>query len=183
MLLSADRNTWGFVLNPKCASTSIQEVLGPLALRVPLGRRHALYDPERGDLRKVIGCVVRNPWERMVSGYLYWRERPRAKKELTFEEFVHGRVPGSTMYCSSFMLDFSRTPQCVWAGQATHVVRMETLQEDFCRWCDAAGVSKSILPCTNTTQSEAWKHYYDVGLYSIVEDRFRPDINAFGYAF
>ena len=181
MLLSNDRLSWGFIQNPKCASISVEEALGPHALPMPAVRRHALYDPARGDLRRVVGCIVRDPFERVASGYFYWRKHKWAAKSLTFEDFVMGTSKGAALLCGPQYLDFVRTPQMAWARQATNIIRMDQLQDGWERFCADAGLPKLELPHNNRSGlPKNWHKLYDKRLTALVMDRFAEDFSVLG---
>lgn len=184
MILSRDQRSWALVQNPKAASLSLQVALEAHSLPIPATRRHSLFEPLLGHMRENIGCVVRDPWDRVASGYLYWRRQPRANPLLSFRDFLQGRRVGSVMNCGPAMLDFMRTPQTVWAREATHILRFENLEADFRAFCCDAGIYPiPELPQLNKRHEgfQLKTLYTEEWMVDFVASRFDPDIIQFGY--
>lgn len=131
--------------------------------------------------------IVRNPWDKIVSAYSkkdvhLCRSAMQQGLNLEaggFEEFVqrtaeinHAHLRPQTEYLfaddGELLVDF--------------VGRWETLIPDFARICDQLGVDL-VLPWENASQRNDYRDYYSAATRRLVEQRYRSDIEAFGYAF
>ena len=61
--------------------------------------------------------------------------------------------------------------------------RFENLQEDFNTVCDKIEIPQHQLPHCNKTNHKHYTEYYDAELREIIANRFREDIEYFGYKF
>ena len=135
--------------------------------------------------------VVRNPWDRLVSGFFHILKQPSKLrrpdyslwKNSTFRDFIIGNsqvcidetfVKKSYM---SYMIDIE--------GKIVtdFIVRFENLQEDFNIVCDKIGVPRQKLPHVNKTKHKHYSEYYDDETRQIVAQKFAKDIEYFGYRF
>jgi hypothetical protein len=144
-------------------------------------------------------AVVRNPWERVVSNYLYAR-MPRSHyhshdgstpfgphpdyeilREASFETCVeliptlkhHGWLPQSHWICGprgKVMMNY--------------LCRYERLAEDFAYVCRRLKI-KSSLPLLNAsdTNKVRWQDFYDEKTVAKVRRLYAADIETFGYQF
>ena len=135
-------------------------------------------------------AFVRNPWDRLVSGWQYTRQV--GKHQLTFAEFVK-ELPS---------LDISQEPEALeraisthWHAmpQADHLVvdgvvtvdfvgRVETLDEDWRAISERIGCDAAI-PRVNTSDRGEYRDYYTDDLRAIVDERLHLDATTFGYTF
>jgi len=136
-------------------------------------------------------AFVRNPWDRMASIHgnpdpqlvRVGRNRGLHLDELSFEEFVQATAD----------LDHAHlAPQVEYlVGEDGELLvdlvgRFEELEQDFARVCQRLGVS-SRLPHANPSPARRKRRHYH-SLYSprtreLVAERYRRDIEAFGYSF
>ena len=156
-----------------------------------------------GEVRRVVRAVgadvwaeyftfafVRNPWDRLVSGWQFTRQR--GKHELTFAEFVKG-LPS---------LDTAQEPDALERAISTHwhampqsdhlvvdgevavdfVGHVETLDEDW-RAISARIGSDGDVPRANTSDRGEYRSYYTDDLLAVVDERLRLDATTFGYTF
>lgn len=161
---------WGLVENPRTGSTSIHFAARQFHLPV---ERHVPFTSQRiVDGRRIRAVVVRNPYDRLVSGWYY-----NAPREMSFLEWLQG--PPS-MECG-VGLDFKRVPQTAWAFRCNHILRFERLADDWKAFTHGLGLS---LPLGHENATPERGHYRDI-IYPqarrIIEDRFAPDFQRFGY--
>ena len=153
------------VENPKTASSSMRE-----ALR--LFKRGERHRPVWGDKSRIRGVFVRNPFDRLVSGYFYNEHRAR----IGFHEWLTGQpwaVHG---------MDIKRVPQTAWAWGCTHVFRFEELESEWGRWLKTASLPSCELPRLNAGKERPhYRDFIDDASRAIIEDRFYPDFAAWGY--
>lgn len=142
-----------------------------------LNARHAR------DLMQLNGCpspfvfgFVRNPWDRAVSAWRYHRaENPNTAafpQWLREGKTVH-QLPQHVFLCDAdggLLVDF--------------VGRYDRLQEDFDAVCDRLKVPRRRLPhIGQDSDGKHYSHYFDRQLKALVQERYRVDIEMFGYAF
>lgn len=216
-----------FVHVPKAAGQSIERFFLELhglswANRAPLLLRRN-DDPARGPERlahlfapEYVACghigevefdryfkfaFVRNPWDRLVSEYLYQGGRRIG----SFRQFVLEAAQPLDPHLDAFR---HLAPQVRYLYDRTgrlrvdFVGRFERLQDDFARVCDRLGIPDPSLPHVNAAPPERGRRwamprliarsaarrdryvrYYDRRLRDLVAERYAEDIEAFGYAF
>jgi chondroitin 4-sulfotransferase 11 len=129
---------------------------------------------------------VRNPWDRIVSEYHWFKHQSRKRKKkrwasITFDEFIEGGndVPLDRYHDKSqywFICDDHG--QC-----AVDVVgRFETLHEDFDKICKEIGIRQE-LPHVFKADRGHYMEYYNENTKQTVAERFAVDIDMFGYTF
>ena len=144
-------------------------------------------------------CVVRNPFERMVSMYHFgrkfrWRENAdlftnlrravgttvRARK--SFRGFVLGLHPGDdrSIDLRKFIGDWNGVPL------VEDVLCFEELHESLPAYLSALGVpvERNVLPRMNSSgKRRHYREYYDDETRRHVEHLFAYEFERFGYAF
>ncbi len=191
----SERYRFIYIRIPKTASKSMVETLSKLtkgevcrkqALRItanhpirpshdhPVLHNYAAALTEPID-QYFIFTFVRNPWERMVSGYFYSRGlRRRLAHQMSFREFCHShsqryQYNNSLWHTQPIPYDF--------------VGRVETLQADFNRLCDRLGLGRMTLPHRNTSRHGDYRQYYDDETRELVTRKYARDIETFDYKF
>lgn len=130
---------------------------------------------------------VRNPWDRFIS--IYSNTDPHLCREaeakginlrgIPFKEFIYRcqdidhvhlleQYKFITNYQGKILVDF--------------IGYFETLEEDFQRVCRRLGMDRT-LPHLNRSEHDNYRSYYDVETRNIVAERYRVDIELFGYTF
>jgi hypothetical protein len=195
-----------FVHVPKNAGLSVARVLKKAGYRDP-GYGWVDHDFamtwRAGECQRVIAEVgrelwddcftfafVRNPWDRLVSGWKITREW--GKHELSFPEFVR-QLPS---------LDPDQPPEALRRAISTHwhampqtdhllvdgeiavdfIGRVETIDDDWRSLADRIGCD-ATLPRINTSDHGHYRDYYDDELLAIVDDTFRRDLDVLDYTF
>jgi len=128
--------------------------------------------------------IVRNPWDRLVSLYTYWRRMDtKTFADVSFDRFLTHWLDdqrdrfGMTQweYCSNddgkFLID--------------QVYRFENFAEEYPRLMQRIGVEVDIVPHTNQTAREHahYSHYYTDDLVEFVAKRYAKDCREFKYEF
>jgi len=128
---------------------------------------------------------VRNPWDRTVS--LYNRnEGIQLRSKMGFEEFV-GWIEYSSDTC---VFPSKHKNQLDWFVDehgrvlADFIGTYENLERDWAHVCARLGVSVT-LPHTrqNPHNARHYTEYYDQKTRDIIAQKFRVDIEYFGYTF
>jgi len=132
-----------------------------------------------------IFAVQRNPWDRFVSLWNYWKNK-RKIINLSFEEFCVSDfktvLPESESKHLLQQVQLNNQPDFV---NVDFWVKYESLQKDYDRVCSHLGLSyDQILPHINSSkQTRHYKSYYTPELKEIIGERFKEDIEFFGYEF
>lgn len=153
-----------------------------------------------------IACV-RNPWARAVSLYRYrqvmagtntsphWPAHWPGKDivaEMDFRELVEkGAAEPDCEICPP--RDANRVvwlePSCfAWiaidgAVAVDRILRTEALADDLTALCTELGLSPTAIPHLNQSHRSPYQPYYDSTSRDSIAQRYRKDIDAFGYEF
>lgn len=131
-------------------------------------------------------AFVRNPWSRLVSWYNMCIERPTNP----FMWYVKNNAPTFESF-----LDLSRGPAAKTAFNQVEYIsdeagnilvdfvgRFESLNSDFRHVCERLKIDVQ-LPHMNKGPAIDFRTYYNARTRALVADRFRRDIESFGYRF
>ena len=127
--------------------------------------------------------VERSPWDKMVS--MYWWRKFQYNIDDDFASFCHKAVesPNNVYTCPSDFHFYTLNGElCV-----DTVIQFESLLADFSSVCEHLGLgSVSALPRAKSKIRKEKRHYseyYDDELRELVAERFRNEIEMFGYEF
>ena len=134
---------------------------------------------------------VRNPWDRLLSLWIYHQKIKRNQAhKLSFKEYAglatqedariglyNNRHFSQADLMYNHLYDDENKPLVNFVG------RFENLQEDFNLVCDKIGIPRHELPHSNKTQHKHYAEYYDDKTRSIVGEKYAKDIEHFGYKF
>lgn len=144
-------------------------------------------------------AVVRNPWDRVVSNYLYAR-MPRSFWHSPDGTTVYSMHPDyETLRDASFKSCVELIPTLKhpgWEPQSNWICgptgkcmmdilcRYEQLAQDFAQLCSKIGVKRD-LPVLNASENKptTWQDFYDEKTAAAVKQLYAADIANFGYAF
>ena len=145
-------------------------------------------------------CMIRNPWDWTVSGWIHVvRNKPAYDDPPTFRDFVLGawrtgatRNPHPKKYVdgSVFVAYHTQVTQdghlrVGWRRRLAPIAfdaRFERLQDDWTRICERLGTDIH-LPHRNRSDRDDYSSYYDDETREIVARRNAPLIERFGYRF
>jgi chondroitin 4-sulfotransferase 11 len=115
-------------------------------------------------------AFVRNPWDRIMSSYLYSK---RLGYKFTFKSFLDS-------------IDFANhcKPQSFFINENIDFIgRFENLQEGFNEVCEKLGFDAKQLPHENKTTHEHYTEWYTDENRKLIQDRYSEDIDTFNYKF
>ena len=151
-------------------------------IHAPLRRAERVLPPEVfASLHKF--AFVRNPWDRLVSWYVYILREPdhhrhaRVKQAGSFDAFVRSELarPRRSQW---WMLE-----RCDGELGVDFVGRFERLEQDMATICARIGVPYQPLPRANVSAREPYQGYYTPELAALVRKQWAREIEAFGYTF
>ncbi len=132
-------------------------------------------------------CVVRNPWDRLVSSYLYHTSE-------SYDGYLTRRYPDLGSW--SFEDYFERLADTLFLVPQVEFVRhrfsrkpvdlvcrFERLAEDFEILRSRLGVSAELPHLNRTTRGRHYTEFYTSALQHRVGRYYRGDIAAFGFEF
>lgn len=134
--------------------------------------------------------VIRNPWDKVVSHYLYrvsTNQTSLRDQHLPFTEWVkrtYGQNKDPFYYDKPKMFQ----TQSDWLNNddgelaVKHLLRFENLCEDFKAFAPKINCS-SELPHLNKTQNIDYRSLYNDEASDIVAQWFKEDINRFNFSF
>jgi chondroitin 4-sulfotransferase 11 len=201
MVLVSDRQRLVFVHIQKTGGST---VLRLLQARVPdiryIAPKHAFAI--RG--KQKLGAwdeyfkfaFVRNPWDRLVSWYSMITTRPKVPNELwryvhynssNFTEFIHNctdevKIKESLYFSFAYnQLDYVTDEN----GDliVDFIGQLENFGEDLRRVFGRIGLDLEVVPQKNRSKHRHYSTFYTPETESIVRERFRRDIDYFGYEF
>lgn len=184
-----------FIHVPKTAGTSIcQALFGGITGHDSLRRLWLFYSPEEFD-QYFKFAFVRNPWERLVSAYVYflqdggnpYRQNWACRQFghfADFDEFVKHWVPLRAM--RSEKPHFHTQSSFVTLGGRVGVDflgRMENLEEDFATIARRLGREVALPRMNVSPRDRPYRDFYTTASRQIVAEIYAEDIERFGYRF
>ena len=206
-----------FVHIPKTAGTTVHDLFSQVsagASRVDPARRGQLAAIDRSGMTKHAKAAeyvarmgveswrtsftfafVRNPWDMMVSSYVWWLQKAPTYPHLRhlaaevaelghFEAFLRDRL-GQT--CIN---EFVGNPRDWFKADGEDLVdfvgRYEELADDIAAIFDRLGIERARrpeLPRLNGSRRRPYRDYYTGETRALVANRFRYEIDRFGYTF
>lgn len=130
-------------------------------------------------------CVVRNPWDWMVSWYEYERKltpihlaKLSSIHKLNIDKETHNKQLLTKKQAvldkgfKSYLLEYgiNKPPQCTWADDVDIILRFDYLNDDFKKL-----FKNAKLQTLNPTVRQAWPSYYDKESKQCVLDYFSKD--------
>lgn len=131
-------------------------------------------------------CVVRNPWDWMVSWFEYERKltpinlaklssitKLNINKETHNKQLLAKKQAVIDKGFKSYLLEYGihTLPQYTWAKDVDTILHFENLNNDFKKLFK----TNINLPVVNTTERQAWPSYYDNECKEIMLDYFSKD--------
>ena len=125
-------------------------------------------------------AFVRNPWDRLLSGYLH-SKKYKEREHKSLESYIKlGPTHSWRMHVkpqTSFIKD--------WGGliNMDFIGRFENLHDDFSKVCKKIGVSSELHHHVFRTKHKHYSEYYDPYLKDYVSKKYEEEIEYFNYKF
>jgi chondroitin 4-sulfotransferase 11 len=123
---------------------------------------------------------VRNPWDRLVSSYIYTKKWYRQNAPAKFDD---ARLYDFKSWILTINSNHKYGMQYDFVNGCDFIGRFENFQEDFNIVCDKIGIPKQELPHKNKIKHKHYTEHYDDETKQIVAEKYAKDIEYFGYEF
>lgn len=208
-MLISESHRFLFVKVHKTAGTSITQALRPIALAPsasPLNKlasdlglsrdwRHHYYRPHaplshaervlpEATFRSLFKfAFVRNPWDRLVSWYSFILQTPGHRRHRRV-----GRLPSFEAFVQKELANPRRSQWWMLTRSdgrlgLDFIGRFETLERDMATVCRELGIDCPPLPRSKSSSHRPYQEYYSPALAQLVGERWRREIDEFGYRF
>jgi len=188
-MIVSNSHRFVFAHVPKTGGISMRAALGPFADGQSAVRRDTTHETLPSLIAReprLAGhfkfAFVRNPWDRLVSFYVYARENLRP----TYPQMQGVDFDGMLrlLDCDTpWMRDlFVMRRQCDYVAGADFIGRFEEMDSDFARVCTQLNI-RTALPKKNSSRRGAYTGYYNAWGRDFVARRYAQDIQKFGYSF
>lgn len=124
--------------------------------------------------------LVRNPFDRLVSAWIWRTQVVKDLKPQTLREFIEAR-PDSTKFSEKFKLHDLSLQDSI--RQFDYIGRYETFTNTIDYLSGKLGIPVMEIPHSNDTHSGRYQDYYDPETIELVRQKYRLDIELFGYDF
>ena len=143
-------------------------------------------------------AFVRNPWDRFLSTYAYFRGMGPGHRWYTHENVEIARQVQAWGDFDAFCRKFPTTalpgnrhflPQLYWISDRhgrilmDYVGRYETLRRDWDQICTEIALPAVPLPLTNASVHLPYAQYYNDERRDYVREIYSQDVEALGYTF
>lgn len=119
---------------------------------------------------------VRNPWDRIVSDYLFFKIR----SDMSLKEFIVKEGVSDPTHVLPQMYFIKKRNGEIGLD---FIGRFENLQCDFNTVCDKIGIERQTLPHMLKKQRKHYSFYYDDETVELIAKKYKEDIEYFGYEF
>lgn len=193
-MIISDKKRFIFIHNPKTAGESVELALRPyasLVVSAPEDLHNRLNKHSSpAAIRKYVGkkrwntyfkfVFVRNPWDRLVSLYMYARGRKEGKlaKRLSFDKFLahYSKRHKRFIMQKNYFIDARRKRVVDFIG------KFEDIENSFLVICKKINVTCK-LPYKNKSVHDNYKEYYTRKTIKLVAALSRDEIKLFNYVF
>ena len=136
-------------------------------------------------------AFIRNPWDRFVSLFFYYKRMGHIDSSLDFNNFCYFiekqkidniTITNKTNYNhfnnqTKWILDTNETPIVDYIG------RFESIVDDMNIIFDKLSIPMTKIKKLNGTSHKEYKTYYNNNTRKIIEKIYKNDIEYFGYGF
>ncbi len=141
-----------------------------------------------------IFSFVRNPFDRLLSAYMYLSGGYGNQSDIKFGKTLNISFEG---FVKKDFLSFWEGEKFIPGRGKLHfepminyinrdidfIGRFENIQEDFNTVCEKIGIQGQQLPHKNKSRHKHYTEYYNDETQQIVAEKYKKDIEYFGYKF
>lgn len=179
-----------FIHNPKTGGSAIEEAFCGIPGTKKIGGKHMnltnlsnKFSKHRFNQYQSF-AFVRNPWDRVVSLYAFYKAQKRFKESQTpnhddtFDTWV------TRVFYKQPTSHNELCVQCHWTKDVNYVGYFEMLEDEYIRICTSLNIKPlNKLNRVNATEHKPYTKMYNDTTINIVGDYFKRDIDAYGYTF
>lgn len=196
-------NNFIFIHISKCAGTSVCDMLAPYSSTIK--DLASIHHPIYSDYESVFGesikdflifTIVRNPYDRLLSLYTYWKEQKAIYKNKNINDIDVAqsawKLKGFNEWVEFIGLEYHEKHldnQMAWILNNKNeiendicICRFETLEEDIKKILYKLNIDTKI-PHLNKSKHDSYKKEYSQNSIDIATIRFKKDLEYFGYSF
>ena len=135
-------------------------------------------------------CVVRNPWDKVVSHYKHNKKMNvtnMAASQVSFEDWLDQTIGPNQNYHYEYRPQMF-LPQVEWIKNdqdeidMDRIIRFENLSAEFKEVAEKIGIEPNLKHLNKTYKSH-YKDFYNDKTRQMVADWYKEDIEYFGYTF
>jgi len=136
---------------------------------------------------------VRNPWDRVVSGFFYLSQHPRHQKyykkynkdfDLFMKDFEAGLFPYDVVFKAQYkFLVYREFPSFKEVLVPDYIAHFESVQEDFNNLCKQFDIKPYQLLHERKMKHKHYTEYYNDWSKEVVRKIYKKDIELLGYDF
>jgi hypothetical protein len=131
-------------------------------------------------------CVIRNPWEIVISYYFYftwnWRDFNESSVDGgAWDENLFKYVIDK--YINPLRYYICTTENSDLTIEIDKILKFENLNNDFRELLNDLKIEKEKLPFINKSNHEHYSYYYNNELKKLVYNKFKEEIDFFNYKF
>jgi len=166
-----------FVHVPRTGGTSLESFFCESQLKhIHFKQKHSRHEHELQDHIDYFSfSFVRNPWERMLSFYLF--DIVGSTKYSLYNWLKLTRIRNRFAQSMSFFIMHNEKPRVNFVG------RYENYHTDVKYICNKLNIEYAELPVLNKTNHNYYVDYYDEKTKKLVESMYKEDILNFEYEF
>ena len=138
-------------------------------------------------------AFVRNPWDRILSAYFWYKGggvQNKADKMIgknlpwRFKKFIKNYEKFISEHDNELSPHFLPQVQIINnPNELDFIGKFENLEKDFSYVCKELGLANIKLPHSNKSKHKPYWRYYDKTTKDIVASIFKKDIEVFNYSF
>lgn len=204
-IISIGQRNVVFIWIPKTAGTSLTQTMGVRKLKTLRSIRYRFcgrgrvtfghvnyaellsngYVSKSFDKRSYKFSIIRNPYDRAVSLYMYLKRKGILDESMSFLNFCQKLVDEGVapigLYNTAGLSQCN--PQTVWLNGLSdvHLFRYESLADEIQELSKQVGITTTTLPRLNATLRRDWRTYYCPKSLDIVSHFYKSDFDQLGY--
>ena len=187
-----------FIHTPKTGGTSIESALGDWGLTQVNERElmGGVYSSKHHTLQSVKKSLrenyfkfafVRNPWDRVVSTYCYYRDGGNQKSDSSLRKQIPSDFKSFVAHRWNVIPNIARKDQFSYLEvngevELDFIGRFERIEDDYRCISKKIGLTRK-LPHVRASKHKHYTEYYDDETKQIVAEKYARDIEYFGYKF
>lgn len=177
--------------NAKVCTRTILESFTNLGLKLVAEQANGIYYPPEVYKDYYKFAFVRNPWDRLVSGWKNKIDVDKVYCKLNLDPFPHAQLRNFEQFVDySCELDlntcdkhFRLQSRLIDLNEVDFIGRFENFDDDFNQVLDTLKLFKTPIPHVNKSNRKPYHQYYSEQTKLKVKKIYQRDIQLFGYNF